>query len=171
MAEAVGGLLNDPSTKVALWAHNGHITKSRHGGSVPATGQHLRTRYGDAYYALGLLFGSGSFRARRMWPGPWPGPRAGALVTNRISAQRSQRADGSAGMAQRPASHAKSSEPAGAFCRPAEGGSARAARPSGGGLRRVGGAGSPAGGPDIRHPAVPRGFRSGRSSQVPRCHW
>ncbi|MEU0729391.1 erythromycin esterase family protein [Streptomyces sp. NPDC006140] len=38
MAEAVGGILNDPSTKVSLWAHNGHITKSRHGGSVPATG-------------------------------------------------------------------------------------------------------------------------------------
>ncbi|MGI5193954.1 erythromycin esterase family protein [Streptomyces sp. CA-288835] len=89
MAEAVGELLDDPSAKVALWAHNGHITKSRYGGGVPALGQHLHTRHGDAYYALGLLFGSGSFRARRMWPGPWPGgrrscPRAGAVVTNRI---------------------------------------------------------------------------------------
>ncbi|MBT2442768.1 erythromycin esterase family protein [Streptomyces sp. ISL-36] len=88
MAEAVGELLNDPSTKIALWAHNGHITKSRHGGAVPAMGQHLHTRYGDAYYALGLLFGSGSFRARRMRPGPWSRPRASALVTNRIGPAR-----------------------------------------------------------------------------------
>ncbi|MEU3162340.1 erythromycin esterase family protein [Streptomyces griseoincarnatus] len=88
MAEAVGELLNDPSTKIALWAHNGHITKSRHGGTVPAMGQHLHTRFGDAYYALGLLFGSGSFRARRMWPGPWSRPRAGAPVTNRIGPAR-----------------------------------------------------------------------------------
>ncbi|MFE9646181.1 erythromycin esterase family protein [Streptomyces sp. NPDC006365] len=93
MAEAVGELLDDPSAKVALWAHNGHITKSRYGRAVPALGQHLHTRYGEAYYALGLLFGSGSFRARRMWPGPWPGrpssrPRAGAVVTNRIGPAR-----------------------------------------------------------------------------------
>jgi erythromycin esterase len=84
MAEAVGELLDDPSTRIALWAHNGHITKSHHGGAVPTLGQHLHTRYGDAYYALGLLFGSGSFRARRIWPGPWTSPRASAVVTNRI---------------------------------------------------------------------------------------
>ncbi|MFV2120363.1 erythromycin esterase family protein [Streptomyces sp. Act-28] len=88
MAEAVGELFDDPSAKVALWAHNGHITRGRRGGTVPAMGQHLHTRYGDAYYALGLLFGSGSFRARRMWPGPWSRPRAGAPVTNRIGPAR-----------------------------------------------------------------------------------
>ncbi|GHH21614.1 erythromycin esterase family protein [Streptomyces rubradiris] len=84
MAEAVGELLTDPSTKIALWAHNGHITKGRYGGAVPAMGQHLHARFGDAYYALGLLFGSGSFRVRRMWPGPWSRPGAGALGTHRI---------------------------------------------------------------------------------------
>lgn len=84
MAEAVRELADDPSTKIALWAHNGHITKSRYGGGTPALGQHLHTWYGDAYYALGLLFGSGSFRARRMWPGPWSRPRPGALVSNRV---------------------------------------------------------------------------------------
>ncbi|MFF1482593.1 erythromycin esterase family protein [Streptomyces sp. NPDC058301] len=88
MADAVGTILEDPSAKIALWAHNGHITKSRHGGAVPALGQHLHARYGDAYYALGLLFGSGSFRARRIWPGPWSRPRAGAVVTNRIGPAR-----------------------------------------------------------------------------------
>ncbi|MDX3798862.1 erythromycin esterase family protein [Streptomyces sp. AK04-3B] len=90
MAEAVEELLSDPSTKIALWAHNGHIGKGRSGGAVPSMGQHLHTRHGDAYYALGLLFGSGSFRARRMWPGPcpWSRPRAGAPVTNRIGPAR-----------------------------------------------------------------------------------
>ncbi|MGK5627468.1 erythromycin esterase family protein [Streptomyces sp. URMC 123] len=88
MADAVGTILEDPSAKVALWAHNGHITKSRHGGAVPALGQHLHSRYGDAYYALGLLFGSGAFRARRIWPGPWSRPRSSAAVTNRIGPAR-----------------------------------------------------------------------------------
>ena len=91
MAEAVGELLTEPSAKsakIVLWAHNGHVTKGSRGGAVPALGQHLRARYGDAYYALGLLFGSGSFRARRMWPGPWSRPRAGAPVTHRIGRVR-----------------------------------------------------------------------------------
>lgn len=88
MADAVDELLADPSARVALWAHNGHITTSRHGGAVPTLGHHLRTRYGDAYYALGLLFGRGEFRARRMRPGPWARPRAGAVVINRIGAAR-----------------------------------------------------------------------------------
>lgn len=70
MADAVGELLVEPSVKIALWAHNGHITKNRYGGTVPTLGQHLHSRYKDAYYALGLLFDSGTFRARRTWPGP-----------------------------------------------------------------------------------------------------
>ncbi|WP_435207992.1 erythromycin esterase family protein [Streptomyces sp. bgisy034] len=88
MAEAVREVLSDPSAKVALWAHNGHVTKGRRGGAVPALGQHLHAQYGDAYYALGLLFGTGSFRARRMWPGPWSRPRTSAVVTNRIGPPR-----------------------------------------------------------------------------------
>ncbi|MFF4371349.1 erythromycin esterase family protein [Streptomyces sp. NPDC001594] len=88
MADAVEAVLEDPSAKVVLWAHNGHIGKSRYGNAVPALGHHLHARYGDAYYALGLLFGSGSFRARRMWPGPWARPRAGAVVANRIGPGR-----------------------------------------------------------------------------------
>ncbi|GAB2617490.1 erythromycin esterase family protein [Streptomyces capparidis] len=89
MADAVGDLLGDPSAKVALWAHNGHIAAARYGGgAVPALGQHLRARYGDAYYALGLLFGRGSFRARRVWPGPWARPRPGAAVANRVGPAR-----------------------------------------------------------------------------------
>ena len=88
MADAVEEIVNDPSAKIALWAHNGHITKSRNGGALPALGQHLHNRYGEAYYALGLLFGSGSFRARRMWPGPWTRLRAGTVVAHQIGPAR-----------------------------------------------------------------------------------
>ncbi|WP_052185720.1 erythromycin esterase family protein [Streptomyces purpureus] len=88
MADAVDELLADPSARIALWAHNGHITTSRHDGAGPAMGHHLRKRHGDAYYALGLLFGQGSFRARRRWPGPWARPRAGGVAVNRTGPAR-----------------------------------------------------------------------------------
>ncbi|WP_329394994.1 erythromycin esterase family protein [Streptomyces melanogenes] len=75
MADWVGELLDVPSTKVALWAHNGHIAKSWYGSGPSPLGQHLHERYGDVYYALGLLFGQGAFRAGRTHLGPWPGSR------------------------------------------------------------------------------------------------
>ncbi|GIH62553.1 erythromycin esterase family protein [Microbispora siamensis] len=66
LADNVDLLLADPDAKVALWAHNGHVMAGSHsGGSVPTMGLHLRQRYGEAYYALGVLFGAGRFRARR----------------------------------------------------------------------------------------------------------
>ncbi|MFE6225526.1 erythromycin esterase family protein [Streptomyces sp. NPDC057854] len=88
MADAVGAILEDPEAKVALWAHNGHVTKGRHAGAVPTLGHHLRARYGDAYYALGLLFGSGAFRARRMRPGPWSRPRPTPVATHPVGPPR-----------------------------------------------------------------------------------
>jgi erythromycin esterase len=88
MADAVDELLADPATRVALWAHNGHIAADRHTGGAAPLGHRLRARHGDAYYALGLLFGSGAFRARRIRPGPWRRPRAGAAVGNRIGPAR-----------------------------------------------------------------------------------
>ncbi|MFB4262921.1 erythromycin esterase family protein [Nonomuraea sp. GTA35] len=66
MADNVALLLADPEAKVAVWAHNGHIMRRAHsGGAVPAMGQHLAREFGDAYYALGALFGHGEFRAHR----------------------------------------------------------------------------------------------------------
>ncbi|GAA0360996.1 hypothetical protein GCM10009530_08000 [Microbispora corallina] len=66
LADNVDLLLTDPDARVALWAHNGHIMKGDHsGGSMPTMGSHLRQRHGEAYYALGVLFGAGRFRARR----------------------------------------------------------------------------------------------------------
>jgi erythromycin esterase len=88
MADAVGELLEDPSAKVVVWAHNGHITKRRHGGAVSPLGQHLHARYGDAYDALGLLLGKSAFRPRPVWPGPWPGAGARAVVSNPIGSAR-----------------------------------------------------------------------------------
>lgn len=88
MAEAVGDLVEDPAARVVLWAHNGHLTKGRYGAAVPAMGHHLHARYGDAYYALGLLFGGGAFRARRLRALPWLRSRAGAAVAHRIGPPR-----------------------------------------------------------------------------------
>ncbi|MEV0619378.1 erythromycin esterase family protein [Nonomuraea sp. NPDC050404] len=65
MAENTGLLAAEPGARIVLWAHNGHVMKSHYTGStVPATGRHLADTYGDAYYAMGLLFGAGEFRAR-----------------------------------------------------------------------------------------------------------
>ncbi|PBC86621.1 erythromycin esterase [Streptomyces sp. 2224.1] len=66
MADAVARLVDDsPSTRVILWAHNGHLTAGTYGDGVPSLGSGLRERYGNGYYALALLFGKGSFLARR----------------------------------------------------------------------------------------------------------
>ncbi|MFJ3953066.1 erythromycin esterase family protein [Streptomyces libani] len=66
MADAVTRLVDDsPQARVIVWAHNGHLAKGTYGDAVPALGSRLRERYGDAYYALALLFGKGTFLARR----------------------------------------------------------------------------------------------------------
>ncbi|GAA5051121.1 erythromycin esterase [Thermocatellispora tengchongensis] len=66
LADNVDVLLSDPGARVAVWAHNGHVTRAAHsGGAIPAMGRHLAERHGEAYYALGVLFGEGAFRARR----------------------------------------------------------------------------------------------------------
>ncbi|MET9376328.1 erythromycin esterase family protein [Streptomyces sp. NPDC002992] len=81
MADAVDELLSGTDAGVALWAHNGHVATVG-----VALGAHLRERYGTAYYALGLVFGQGAFRARRRWPGPWGPPvrRPSRVAVNRI---------------------------------------------------------------------------------------
>ncbi|MBA8824343.1 erythromycin esterase [Saccharopolyspora lacisalsi] len=50
---------------VAVWAHNGHLQSGQRPEQVPTMGAHLRRQFGRHYYALGLVFGSGSFRAKR----------------------------------------------------------------------------------------------------------
>jgi erythromycin esterase len=85
MAEAIGRLADEePARRIAVWAHNGHLAASRQSAELRPMGQHLRERFGAEYYALALLFGSGAFRARRLRPGPWPGPMDGPIVANSI---------------------------------------------------------------------------------------
>lgn len=53
-------------TKAVLWGHNGHITKGPMrwmGTTDTACGGYLRATLGEAYYALGVAFGSGGFQA------------------------------------------------------------------------------------------------------------
>ncbi|WP_261718646.1 erythromycin esterase family protein [Streptomyces sp. FZ201] len=64
MAQEVISLEERSPGRVAVWAHNGHVTAGCYAGDVPAMGRHLRSHYGERYYALGLLFGEGAFRAR-----------------------------------------------------------------------------------------------------------
>ncbi|MFJ9772916.1 erythromycin esterase family protein [Kitasatospora sp. NPDC101157] len=64
MAEAVAELHETTGLRTAVWAHNSHVMTGRYAAGVPAMGRHLRERYGDDYYALGLLLGKGAFRAR-----------------------------------------------------------------------------------------------------------
>ncbi|MFB0615905.1 erythromycin esterase family protein [Streptomyces sp. AGS-58] len=64
MAQAVVSLEEGTAGKVAVWAHNGHVCTDSYARDIPAMGHHLRDHYGERYYALGLLFGEGAFRAR-----------------------------------------------------------------------------------------------------------
>ncbi|WP_404962768.1 erythromycin esterase family protein [Streptomyces sp. 147326] len=81
MAEAVHALVDGTAGRVAVWAYNGHIAKGTYGPDVPALGSLLRRRHGEAYYALGLLFGKGQFRARR--GGDTTGPAGGPAPDRR----------------------------------------------------------------------------------------
>lgn len=83
MAEAVDAALGD-ELKGAVWAHNGHLAAKLPSAAVRPMGRELRERYGSAYYAIALLGGSGAFRARRMWPGPWPGAQDGPVEVNKL---------------------------------------------------------------------------------------
>ena len=68
-----------PGEKIIVWAHNGHISKYLL-QKYEAMGMKLRKRYGDQYFALGLLVADGSARLyqlsdpnRRFKPVPLPG--------------------------------------------------------------------------------------------------
>jgi erythromycin esterase-like protein len=58
------------NTKVALWAHNGHVTNSRFLGS---TGFHLKKELKEKYQILGFAFSLGSFIAVKIENGTFQG--------------------------------------------------------------------------------------------------
>ena len=51
-----------PDTKMAVWAHNAHVSRGDL-GETPAMGAYLRRFFGDAYYALGFAFDKGAFQS------------------------------------------------------------------------------------------------------------
>jgi erythromycin esterase len=51
-----------PGARIAFWAHLYHVGDACCLGHVTA-GRRLAVRFGDGYYALGLVFGSGTVRA------------------------------------------------------------------------------------------------------------
>lgn len=62
MAQNILSILREqkPGVGIVVWAHNGHIKKSNESMSM---GTHLKEALGGGYYALGLTFAEGSFRA------------------------------------------------------------------------------------------------------------
>ena len=64
--QAEAALLAGAEARVAVWAHNGHVTTGRHSaGTIRAMDSYLRNRHGDTYYAPAAPFGRGEFLARR----------------------------------------------------------------------------------------------------------
>lgn len=63
MAQAVLELVSRSNrrTRVAVWAHEGHLAKDVVEGAVPM-GYHLQKRLADKYVAVGSMFHDGSFR-------------------------------------------------------------------------------------------------------------
>lgn len=74
MADAVADMTRETihnGPQIAVWAHNGHLRTGANTEIHVSMGSHLRKYFGREYYALGLMFGSGSFRAKRarLWGG------------------------------------------------------------------------------------------------------
>lgn len=64
MAENVDWLLDraGPGARMALWAHNGHVSRAGYGAG-DSMGTFLSRRHGTGYLACGLLFGAGTYTA------------------------------------------------------------------------------------------------------------
>ena len=52
-----------PDERIVLWAHNGHIMKSRQAKIINGMGGFLDNMFGKNYYSLGFLCGNGSYTA------------------------------------------------------------------------------------------------------------
>jgi erythromycin esterase len=66
MAENIGWILEHEGAgaKIAVWAHNGHVSRGDGKWSWRTMGKLLAERWGKAYVNLGFAFARGSFRAR-----------------------------------------------------------------------------------------------------------
>jgi erythromycin esterase len=72
MAENVRWILDSeaPGTRMVLWAHNGHVQRVALPDG-PTLGTHLANQLGDAYHAVGFLFGHGAFQAGTIGASQW----------------------------------------------------------------------------------------------------
>ncbi len=68
MAENIEYIINvlEPGSKAVVWAHNGHVTRSR-GTEGPTTmGEYLSCIFGQAYYNFAFALNKGTFQSRDM---------------------------------------------------------------------------------------------------------
>ncbi|WP_414945577.1 erythromycin esterase family protein [Amycolatopsis sp. cmx-11-32] len=74
--DAVQSVADRQGLPVAVWAHNGHLSRGASSSAVAPMGSHLEVRFGRGYYALGLTLGAGRFHARhkRLLRGTTPTP-------------------------------------------------------------------------------------------------
>lgn len=49
-----------PNTKIAIWAHNGHVMAANASGGLTTMGEYLRRALGSKYYVIGFAFDHGS---------------------------------------------------------------------------------------------------------------
>lgn len=72
MAENAMWILDEaaPGARVALWAHNGHISRDGYDGVV-SVGQRLARRLGRDYVTFGFVWNQGGFGAFQLSGGGW----------------------------------------------------------------------------------------------------
>ncbi|ATB32815.1 erythromycin esterase family protein [Melittangium boletus] len=61
-----------PGTRIAVWAHNGHVMRGPSEWKDMPMGRHLAQALGPALYVLGFAFHQGAFQAFNMDPNPPP---------------------------------------------------------------------------------------------------
>ena len=65
MAENVEWIMwkRGEGSKAVVWAHNSHIADGVDNGTVDVLGHQLRKRFGESYFAIATVFGTGSYYA------------------------------------------------------------------------------------------------------------
>ncbi|WP_373518892.1 erythromycin esterase family protein [Pricia sp.] len=60
--------IDEAVKKVVVWEHNVHVGIGEMETGEPNMGDEFRTKYGDAYYAMGFEFNEGSYQSRIVLP-------------------------------------------------------------------------------------------------------
>lgn len=80
------------NVKVALWAHNEHVSKNQEylSFNVNSLGGNLKAQYGTAYQVIGFSMGSGDFKAYNLLKNQLETMRLEAPLTNSLNYQFTQ---------------------------------------------------------------------------------